>query len=140
PPDRRALAPDRAASRLSLSLTAACMRRLSHRDLPTQLVRPQWGWRERPGRRGRIEGMVRWLTAGESHGRALVAIIEGVPAGVQVSTADIAAALARRRAGHGRGARMKFEQDEVDLTAGVRHGHTLGGPVAVRIANPEWPK
>ncbi len=84
--------------------------------------------------------MMRWLTAGESHGRALVAIIEGVPAGVQVNTADIAAALARRRAGYGRGARMKFEQDEVEITAGVRHGRTLGGPVAIRIANTEWPK
>jgi chorismate synthase len=84
--------------------------------------------------------MVRWLTAGESHGRALVAIIEGIPAGVQVATADIAAALARRRAGYGRGARMKFEQDEVEITAGVRHGRTLGGPVAIRIANTEWPK
>ncbi len=66
--------------------------------------------------------MFRWLTAGESHGRALVAICEGVPAGVRVSTADIAAALARRRAGYGRGARMKFEQDEVELTGGIRHG------------------
>jgi chorismate synthase len=84
--------------------------------------------------------MVRWLTAGESHGRALVAIIEGMPAGVQVTTADIAAALERRRAGYGRGARMKFEQDEVELTAGIRHGRTLGGPVAIRIANTEWPK
>jgi chorismate synthase len=84
--------------------------------------------------------VLRWLTAGESHGRALVAIIEGVPAGVQVTTADIAAALARRRAGYGRGARMKFEQDEVEITAGVRHGRTLGGPVAIRIANTEWPK
>jgi chorismate synthase len=84
--------------------------------------------------------MLRWLTAGESHGRALVAIIEGVPAGVQVTTADVAAALARRRAGHGRGARMKFEQDEVEITAGVRHGHTLGGPLAIRIGNTEWPK
>jgi chorismate synthase len=84
--------------------------------------------------------MFRWLTAGESHGRALVAICEGVPAGVQVSTGDIAAALARRRTGYGRGARMKFEQDEVELTAGVRHGSTLGGPVAIRVANTEWPK
>ena len=84
--------------------------------------------------------MLRWLTAGESHGRALMAICEGVPAGVEVATADIAAALARRRAGYGRGARMKFEQDEVELTAGVRHGRTLGGPVAIRIANTEWPK
>jgi chorismate synthase len=84
--------------------------------------------------------MLRWLTAGESHGRALVAIIEGVPAGVQVSTPDIAEALARRRAGHGRGARMKFEQDEVEITAGVRHGATIGGPIAIRIGNTEWPK
>jgi chorismate synthase len=84
--------------------------------------------------------MLRWLTAGESHGRALVAICEGVPAGVRVSTGDIAAALARRRAGYGRGARMKFEQDEVEITGGVRHGVTLGGPVAIRIANTEWPK
>src|SRR5579864_5881446 len=84
--------------------------------------------------------MFRWLTAGESHGRALVAICEGVPAGVRVSTDDVAAALARRRAGYGRGARMTFEQDEVELTGGVRHGRTLGGPVAIRIANTEWPK
>jgi chorismate synthase len=84
--------------------------------------------------------MLRWLTAGESHGRALVAICEGVPAGVRVSTGDIAAALARRRAGYGRGARMKFEQDEVEITGGVRHGVTLGGPIAIRIANTEWPK
>ena len=84
--------------------------------------------------------MLRWLTAGESHGRALVAIIEGVPAGVAVSTPDIAAALARRRAGYGRGARMKFEQDEVEITGGVRHGKTLGGPLAIRVANTEWPK
>jgi len=84
--------------------------------------------------------MFRWLTAGESHGRALVAICEGVPAGVQVTTEDLAAALARRRAGYGRGARMSFEQDEVELTAGIRHGRTLGGPVAIRIANTEWPK
>src|SRR5579863_9633156 len=84
--------------------------------------------------------MLRWLTAGESHGRALVAVLEGMPAGVRVSTPDLAAALARRRAGYGRGARMKFEQDEVELTAGVRHGHTLGGPLAIRIGNTEWPK
>jgi chorismate synthase len=84
--------------------------------------------------------MLRWLTAGESHGRALVAICEGLPAGVEVTTADVAAALARRRAGYGRGARMKFEQDETEITGGVRHGRTLGGPVAIRIANTEWPK
>ena len=84
--------------------------------------------------------MFRWLTAGESHGRALVAVCDGVPAGVRVSTEDIATALARRRAGYGRGARMSFERDEVELTGGVRHGRTLGGPVAIRIANTEWPK
>jgi chorismate synthase len=84
--------------------------------------------------------MLHWLTAGESHGRALLAICEGVPAGVEVATADVAAALARRRAGYGRGARMKFEQGEVELTGGVRHGRTLGSPVAIRIGNTEWPK
>jgi chorismate synthase len=84
--------------------------------------------------------MFRWLTAGESHGRALVAICDGVPSGVRITTEDLAAALARRRAGYGRGARMTFEQDEVELTGGVRHGVTLGGPVAIRIANTEWPK
>ena len=84
--------------------------------------------------------MFRWLTAGESHGRALVAICDGVPAGVRITSGDVAAALARRRAGYGRGARMKFEQDEVELTGGVRHGVTLGGPVAIRVGNTEWPK
>jgi chorismate synthase len=84
--------------------------------------------------------MFRWLTAGESHGQALVAICDGVPAGVRVTSGDVAAALARRRAGYGRGARMKFEQDEVELTGGVRHGVTLGGPVAIRVGNTEWPK
>jgi chorismate synthase len=84
--------------------------------------------------------MFRWLTAGESHGRALSAICDGVPAGVRITSQDVAGALARRRAGHGRGARMKFEQDEVELTGGVRHGLTLGGPVAIRVGNTEWPK
>jgi chorismate synthase len=84
--------------------------------------------------------MFRWLTAGESHGRALAAICDGVPAGVRVTSDDVAAALARRRAGYGRGARMKFEQDEVELTGGVRHGVTLGAPVAIRVGNSEWPK
>ena len=84
--------------------------------------------------------MLRWLTAGESHGPALMAMLEGLPAGVQVTTADVAAALARRRLGFGRGARMKFEQDEVEFLGGVRHGVTLGGPVAIRIGNTEWPK
>ncbi len=84
--------------------------------------------------------MLRWLTAGESHGRALVAICEGLPAGIEITTADVAAALARRRAGDGRGARMKFEEDAAEITGGVRHGETLGGPVAIEIANTEWPK
>ena len=70
--------------------------------------------------------MLRWLTAGESHGPALVATIEGLPAGVEVTTADVAAALARRRLGYGRGARMKFEQDEVEFLGGVRHGRHPG--------------
>ena len=78
--------------------------------------------------------MLRWLTAGESHGRALVAICEGLPAGVEVTTADIAAALARRRAGYGRGARMKFEQDEAEITGGGRPVPQPGGAGAVRGA------
>jgi len=84
--------------------------------------------------------MLRWLTSGESHGPALVGILEGLPAGVPLTTAAVQAALARRRLGYGRGARMKFEQDAVTLTGGVRHGSTLGGPVAIEVANTEWPK
>jgi chorismate synthase len=84
--------------------------------------------------------MLRWLTAGESHGPALVAIAEGLPAGIETSTKDIAHALARRRLGYGRGARMKFEQDEVNVLGGLRHGLTQGGPFAVQIGNSEWPK
>ena len=84
--------------------------------------------------------MLRWLTAGESHGPALVAILEGLPAGVRISTADVAAYLARRRLGYGRGARMSFEQDAVEFVGGVRHGQTLGGPIAVQVGNTEWPK
>lgn len=84
--------------------------------------------------------MLRWLTAGESHGPALTAIIEGLPAGIEVQTSDIDAALARRRLGFGRGARMKFEQDAVTITGGIRHGRTQGGPVAITVANSEWPK
>ncbi|MBF4763314.1 chorismate synthase [Nocardioides islandensis] len=83
---------------------------------------------------------MRWLTAGESHGPLLVAILEGLPAHVSVTTDDVRDALARRRQGHGRGARMKFEQDEVRFVGGVRHGETIGGPVAIEIANTEWPK
>ena len=84
--------------------------------------------------------MLRYLTAGESHGPALVAVLDGLPAGVQVTTRDLSNDLARRRLGYGRGARMSFEADEVDLTGGVRHGQTLGGPIAVRVGNTEWPK
>lgn len=83
---------------------------------------------------------VRWLTAGESHGPALVAVLEGIPAGVAVTSADVARDLARRRLGYGRGARMSFEQDEVEILGGVRHGLTLGSPVAIRVGNTEWPK
>jgi chorismate synthase len=84
--------------------------------------------------------MLRWLTAGESHGPALVAILEGMPAHVAVTSSDIADALARRRLGYGRGARMKFEQDEIEVVGGIRHGRTQGGPVAVKVGNTEWPK
>lgn len=84
--------------------------------------------------------MLRWLTAGESHGPALLATLEGLPAGVRVTTKDVASALARRRLGFGRGARMKFENDEVEFLGGVRHGVTMGSPVAIRIGNTEWPK
>ncbi|GAT16710.1 chorismate synthase [Mycolicibacterium thermoresistibile] len=84
--------------------------------------------------------VLRWITAGESHGRALVAVLEGMVAGVPVTSADIAEQLRRRRLGYGRGARMKFEQDEVTMLAGVRHGVTLGGPIAIQIGNTEWPK
>ncbi|NDU73418.1 chorismate synthase [Actinomadura sp. DSM 109109] len=84
--------------------------------------------------------MLRWLTAGESHGPALTAIVEGLPAGVRVTSGDIAEELRRRRLGHGRGARMKFEQDQVTIIGGVRHGATLGGPVAIEVGNTEWPK
>lgn len=84
--------------------------------------------------------MLRWLTAGESHGPALVGILEGVPAGVELTSQQIRDALARRRLGYGRGARMKFEQDEVTILGGVRHGLTQGGPVAIQVGNTEWPK
>ncbi|GLI28794.1 chorismate synthase [Agromyces rhizosphaerae] len=84
--------------------------------------------------------MLRWLTAGESHGPELVAILEGLPAGVPVLLDDIRSDLARRKLGYGRGARMKFEQDELAISGGVRHGLSLGSPVAVRIGNTEWPK
>jgi chorismate synthase len=84
--------------------------------------------------------MLRWLTAGESHGPELIAILEGLPAGVPVSVDGIRADLARRKLGYGRGARMKFEQDELNISGGVRHGLSLGSPIAVRVGNTEWPK
>jgi chorismate synthase len=84
--------------------------------------------------------VLRFLTAGESHGKALVVIVEGLPAGLPVETSDVAAELARRRLGYGRGPRMRFEADEITLLGGIRHGRTLGSPVAIEIANTEWPK
>ena len=84
--------------------------------------------------------MLRWQTAGESHGEALVAMIEGLPAGIRITSDDIVRALARRRLGYGRGARMKFEQDRVRLLTGVRHGVSIGSPITIEIANTEWPK
>ena len=84
--------------------------------------------------------MLRWLTAGESHGPALSAILEGLPAGVAITSDDVRNDLARRRLGTGRGARQKFEQDELEILGGLRHGRTQGGPIALRIGNSEWPK
>jgi chorismate synthase len=84
--------------------------------------------------------MLRWLTAGESHGPALSAIIEGLPAHIEITTSDIDAALARRRLGFGRGARQNFEADKVSIIGGVRLGVTQGGPISIQIANSEWPK
>ncbi|MER6258932.1 chorismate synthase [Streptomyces sp900105245] len=83
---------------------------------------------------------LRWLTAGESHGPALVATLEGLPAGVPITTEMVADHLARRRLGYGRGARMKFERDEITFLGGVRHGLSLGSPVAIMVGNTEWPK
>ncbi len=84
--------------------------------------------------------MLRFLTAGESHGRALVVVVEGLPAGLPITVEEVKGELARRRLGFGRGPRMRIEQDEVTLVAGIRHGRTLGSPVAIEIANTEWPK
>jgi chorismate synthase len=84
--------------------------------------------------------MLRYLTAGESHGQALVVVLEGLPAGVPLTSADIAGELARRRLGYGRGKRMRFEADRLEVLGGLRHGRTLGSPLAVRIDNSEWPK
>lgn len=82
--------------------------------------------------------MIRFLTAGESHGKALVVVVEGLPAGLRVTEHDVAAELARRRLGYGRGPRMRFEADAISLLGGIRHGRTLGAPVAIEIANSEW--
>jgi len=84
--------------------------------------------------------MLRWLTAGESHGPALSAIIEGIPAHVQITSKDIDSDLSRRRLGFGRGARQNFEADKITITGGIRLGVTQGGPIAIQIANSEWPK
>lgn len=84
--------------------------------------------------------MLRWLTAGESHGPELLAILEGLPAGIPISLDDVRADLARRKLGYGRGGRMKFEQDELTLSSGVRHGYTIASPLGIRIQNTEWPK
>ncbi|MDY5584545.1 MAG: chorismate synthase, partial [Arcanobacterium sp.] len=84
--------------------------------------------------------MINWTTAGESHGPALVALLEGVPAGVKITSADIEHELGRRRLGYGRGSRQKFEQDTLRILAGVRHGETIGSPIALEIGNSEWPK
>src|SRR5277367_368691 len=84
--------------------------------------------------------MLRFLTAGESHGPSLSVIVEGLPAGLPIGVEAIADELARRRLGYGRGPRMRFERDELRLIGGVRHGRTLGSPVAIEILNSEWPK
>ncbi len=84
--------------------------------------------------------MLRYLTAGESHGQALVVIVEGLPAGLRITEKQIQEELGRRRLGFGRGPRMRFEVDEISLLAGIRHGRTLGSPVAIEIKNTEWPK
>ena len=84
--------------------------------------------------------MLRWMTAGESHGEALTALLEGVPAGVEITSEQIARALARRRLGHGRGARQAFEQDRLTVLGGIRHGRTIGSPVVLQIGNSEWPR
>lgn len=84
--------------------------------------------------------MLRWLTAGESHGPSLISLLDGVPAGIELTSDDLKDALARRRLGHGRGSRQKFEQDVLTVHGGLRHGRTLGSPLAIEVANSEWPK
>jgi chorismate synthase len=101
-------------------------------SLPTNRSGPS------PGRPDSLHLMLRYLTAGESHGQALVVVVEGLPAGLQVTVDDIQGDLARRRLGYGRGPRQRFEVDELTLVGGVRHGRTLGSPVAIEIKNTEW--
>ncbi|MFC0674829.1 chorismate synthase [Brachybacterium hainanense] len=84
--------------------------------------------------------MLRWITGGESHGQSLIAMLDGVPAGIELTSDDIRDVLARRRLGHGRGTRQKFEKDVVRVLGGLRHGRTMGSPIAIEIANSEWPK
>jgi len=84
--------------------------------------------------------MLRWLTAGESHGPALSAIVEGIPAQVEVTSKDLDFHLARRRLGVGRGARQNFEADQISILGGIRHGLTQGGPISIQVGNTEWPK
>lgn len=90
--------------------------------------------------RDTIESMLRWSTAGESHGQALIALMEGVPAGLELTSQEIRDALARRRKGYGRGSRQKWEQDALTILSGMRHGQSIGSPVALEIGNSEWPK
>ncbi len=96
---------------------------------------PFGSWPHGPGN---LVGVLRYLTAGESHGQALVVIVEGLPAGLEITVEEIQAEMARRRLGYGRGPRQRFEQDELTLVGGVRHGRTLGSPVAIEIKNSEW--
>ncbi|MGP9537067.1 chorismate synthase [Brachybacterium sp. AOP43-C2-M15] len=84
--------------------------------------------------------MLRWFTAGESHGPSLLSLLDGLPSGIELTSDDLKDALARRRLGHGRGSRQKFERDVVSIPGGLRHGRTLGSPLAIEIANSEWPK
>src|SRR5664279_2711353 len=119
--------PGRRCSRWSCSparpyRSASCSRRLTRRS---------------PAGRDRLPHMLRYLTAGESHGPALVATIDGIPSHVLVTSSDIRRQLARRRLGVGRGARMAFEADEVTILAGIRHGETLGSPIAIEVGNTE---
>src|SRR5205809_7756941 len=86
----------------------------------------------------RMRVVLRFLTAGESHGQALVVIVEGVPAGLALSAADLAPDLARRQLGYGRGRRMSIEQDRAEILSGVRRGETMGGPIALTIRNRDW--